>query len=160
MPYRWTETDPEHKTLLLWPHSSLPKEGFAIVIMMTFVLIITPLFMVLGTVVFWGLLPFLIGTVFFLWWGLQRSYRDQKIRETLTITDDNVHLLREQLKRDTKEWTCNSYWTRVSLHETGGPVPNYVTLAGNGREVEIGAFLSEEERIGLFDELKRNIHKA
>ena len=41
-----------------------------------------------------------------------------------------------------------------SLHETGGPVPNYVTLSGNGREVEIGAFLSEDERVELFSELQ------
>ena len=35
-----------------------------------------------------------------------------------------------------------------------GPLPNYVTLSGNGREVEIGAFLSEDERKSLFKELK------
>ena len=40
------------------------------------------------------------------------------------------------------------------MHETGGPVPHYVTLSGNGREVEIGAFLSEEERVELFSELQ------
>jgi uncharacterized membrane protein len=32
-------------------------------------------------------------------------------------------------------------------------VPFYVTLTGNGRTVEIGAFLSEEERKDLFNEL-------
>ena len=31
---------------------------------------------------------------------------------------------------------------------------NVVTLSGNGREVEIGAFLSEEERKELFVELQ------
>jgi uncharacterized membrane protein len=34
-------------------------------------------------------------------------------------------------------------------------VPHYVTLRGKGREVEIGAFLSEEERIALFEDLRR-----
>ena len=32
-------------------------------------------------------------------------------------------------------------------------MPNYVTLKGQGREVEIGAFLSEDERLSLRDEL-------
>jgi uncharacterized membrane protein len=32
-------------------------------------------------------------------------------------------------------------------------VPNYVTLSGNGREVEIGAFLSEDERKALYQDL-------
>jgi uncharacterized membrane protein len=32
-------------------------------------------------------------------------------------------------------------------------VPDYVTLTGAGREVEIGAFLTEDERRALFSEL-------
>ena len=32
-------------------------------------------------------------------------------------------------------------------------MPFYVTLTGNGRTVEIGAFLSEDERKDLFNEL-------
>ncbi|MEP6066527.1 MAG: DUF2244 domain-containing protein, partial [Paracoccaceae bacterium] len=52
------------------------------------------------------------------------------------------------------EWQSNRYWTRVRKYEVGGPVPNYVTLKGDGREVEIGAFLAEEERLALFNELQ------
>ena len=36
-------------------------------------------------------------------------------------------------------------------------MPNYVTLTGGGREVEIGAFLTEEERIALYDDLKEKL---
>jgi uncharacterized membrane protein len=43
----------------------------------------------------------------------------------------------------------------VTLHPKGGPIPNYVTLSGNGREVEIGSFLSEPERLSLYDELSK-----
>jgi uncharacterized membrane protein len=35
----------------------------------------------------------------------------------------------------------------------GGPVENYVTMRGNGRTVEIGAFLSPDERLDLYREL-------
>jgi uncharacterized membrane protein len=41
------------------------------------------------------------------------------------------------------------------LHKKGGPVPEYITLAGGPREVELGAFLSEEERVTLAPELRR-----
>ena len=36
-------------------------------------------------------------------------------------------------------------------------MPHYVTLVGDGREVEIGAFLSEDERIALFDDLNQKL---
>jgi len=36
-------------------------------------------------------------------------------------------------------------------------VPYYITLRGKGREVEIGKFLSEDERKALFDELNRSL---
>ena len=42
-------------------------------------------------------------------------------------------------------------------HVSGGPVPDYLTLAGGGREVEIGAFLTPEERRHLEDELNRRL---
>lgn len=52
-----------------------------------------------------------------------------------------------------QEWECNIYWARAQMHEHGGPVPHYVTLTGDGRKVEIGAFLSEVERVALYGEL-------
>ena len=50
-------------------------------------------------------------------------------------------------------WEANAHWVRLNVHASGGPVPHYVTLNGNGREVEIGAFLSEDERVALGREL-------
>jgi uncharacterized membrane protein len=47
----------------------------------------------------------------------------------------------------------------VHLYGTEGPLPNYVTLSGNGREVEIGSFLSEDERKSLFKELQSALTK-
>ncbi len=53
-----------------------------------------------------------------------------------------------------RESEANPHWVRTTLHETGGPVPKYLTLTGTGRTVEIGAFLSEEEQVGLKPEIE------
>ena len=45
------------------------------------------------------------------------------------------------------------------MYDKEGPVANYITLTGNGREVELGSFLGEDERIKLFDELNRLLKK-
>jgi uncharacterized membrane protein len=64
-----------------------------------------------------------------------------------------VTLSRHGPRGKRQDWEANPYWLRVTLHETGGPVPHYLTLKGEGREVELGAFLSEDERIALNREL-------
>lgn len=153
MPYRWTETSQTERRLELWPHRSLPRRGFAAFILATFTLITIPLYPLLGTFVLWGLLPFLLIAVAGLWWALERSYRDGEILEVLTLDPGHIHLSRTARRAKPLEWEANSYWARAEMHQTGGPVPYYVTLKGNGRTVEIGAFLSEDERRALYGEL-------
>ena len=152
MPYRWTHT-PDAVTLTLWPHRSLPPAGFAAVILATFVMITIPLVGLLGTVQLWGLLPFLMLALAGLWWGLRRSYRDGEIIETLTLSPKQAQLTRITRDAAPLTWKADPYWVRVEMHQTGGPVPYYLTLTGATRIVEIGAFLSEDERRALCGEL-------
>ena len=159
MPYRWTHT-PQETTLTLWPFRSLPRRGFAVFILVTFAFITLPLFAVIGTAILWGLLPFLMLAVFALWWGLERSYRDGNILEVLTLGPETVLLVRTSPNGGVQDWVCNTYWARAEMHQTGGPVPYYVTLSGNGRTVEIGAFLSEQERRSLYGELAEALKSA
>lgn len=144
----------------LWPHQSLPARGFAAFIMATFLMIMIPLFTLLGTVLLWGMLPFLMLAVGGVYAALRHNNKTRQIVEVFTLDDDTARLTHTTYKGQVKEWECNRYWTKVTKYETDGPVPNYVTLRGEGREVEIGAFLSEEERIALFDDLERMIRPA
>lgn len=156
MPYQWTATqNPEGETqqLLLWPHRSLPRRGFAIFILITCGMLMIPLYPLLGTATLWGLLPFMVLAVGGVWMALERSYRDAHMTEALTIDREEVHLTRVNARGPVQEWDCQSYWAKVEMHPTGGPVPHYVTLKGKGREVEIGAFLSEDERKVLYGEI-------
>jgi uncharacterized membrane protein len=156
MPYRWTTpADAPTHELRLWPHESLTPRGMAIFILATFALILLPAFSVLGTPILWGLLPFLIGAVWAVFYALQRNHKDRQITEVLTLTSDDATLVRTNPRSGQDTWQENRYWVRVSKYADEGPVPNYVTLKGKGREVEIGAFLSEEERIALYEDLTR-----
>ena len=128
-------------------------------ILLFFLLSTIPLYGLIGTVVLWGVLPFLLLALGAMWYALRRNERDLQILEVLTLTPDDVHLSRETLRGKRQEWNCNPYWTQVNLHEKGGPVPHYVTLSGAGREVEIGAFLSEDERKALYAELRDKVSR-
>lgn len=160
MPYKWTTpTDASPQELHLWPHQSLPTKGFAAFILATFIMILIPTLTLLGSVLLWGILPFALMAVAGIYFALQSNYRARQIEEVLTIDATNAHLTHRTAKGDIKEWACNKYWTTVIKYENDGPIPHYVTLRGEGREVEIGAFLSEEERIELFDDLQRSLRQ-
>lgn len=154
MPYNWTRSD--HATeseLHLWPHNALPPEGFAAIVLGFFLFASIPLYWLIGTVVLWGMLPFTLAAVGALYWALRRNRKDRNILEVLTVSPDETRLTRLNPRGDRQDWESNTYWVRVSCHERGGPVPFYITLKGTGREVEIGAFLSEDERKALFVDL-------
>ncbi|MFZ0100386.1 MAG: DUF2244 domain-containing protein [Gemmobacter sp.] len=157
MPYQWLPPSDAGRSLHLWPHRSLPRRGFVWFVGATATMISLPLLAVLGTPVLWALLPFLAAAIAALWWALERSYRDGAILERLELSDDQIRLQRNGPRGKRAEWQANPHWVVVTLYPNGGPVPHYLTLRGNGREVEIGAFLSEEERIALHDELRAAI---
>ena len=156
MPYEFLPAAPPETRLRLWPHRSLSPRGFVWFIGSTAALIAVPLIGLLGTAALWMLLPFLIVAVGAMWLALNRSYKDARIVEDLRLTPDSITLTR-QSPRDRRDWQANPHWVRVTLHETGGPVPNYLTLTGNNREVELGAFLSEEERVTLARDLRHRL---
>ncbi|WP_136441181.1 DUF2244 domain-containing protein [Pacificoceanicola onchidii] len=159
MPHTWTDTSDNTAELRAWPHNSLPPAGFAALILGFFLFASLPLYAMLGTVLLWGLLPFMLAATAALYYALRRNARDREILEVLTISHENTHLSRTNPKGDVQEWACNTYWVEANLHPKGGPVPFYVTLKGGGREVEVGAFLSEDERKALYSELDGTLRR-
>ncbi|MEJ6477254.1 MAG: DUF2244 domain-containing protein [Octadecabacter sp.] len=161
MPYEWitpaTGDDAPKAELHLWPYRSLLRRDFVIFIAGTAALVALPLVAVLGSPVVWALLPFLLLMLAGIWFALNRSYRDGEIVEELRLWDDHITLTRHTPRKPIQTWEANPHWVRVQAHETGGPVPYYLTLKGGPRDVEIGVFLSEEERRALEWELRRKL---
>lgn len=144
--------------LTLWPYQSLPRIGFVWFIGLTAAFLALPLVAVLGSPVLWGLMPFLLISLAAVWWALRRSQTDNHITENLSIWHDHIVLVRNGPRGARAEWAANPYWVKTTLHAAGGPVPNYLTLRGGDREVELGAFLSEPERITLQREVDAALH--
>ncbi|GAA6207123.1 DUF2244 domain-containing protein [Cognatishimia sp. WU-CL00825] len=160
MPYHWTDTPAGPVVLTLQAHRSLPRRGFAAVILIISVMFALPLLAFSGKAAFWWLLPFFIAAVWALWAALRRSYRDGYVSEQLTRDADILTLTHRPARGAAQSWDCNIYWVRAEIHKTDGPVPQYITLSGKGRQVELGRFLSEDERVALFVELNQYLDKA
>ncbi|MCF8511962.1 MAG: DUF2244 domain-containing protein [Rhodobacteraceae bacterium] len=153
MPYEWLPPSGDNRRLHLWPYRSLPRRGMVWFLGGTAIFIAVPLLGLIGSPMLWGLLPFLLATIAGIWWALERSFRDAEIVEDLTLTRDQITLTRHGPRGKRQDWQANPHWVRLTLHATGGPVPQYLTMKGEGREVELGAFLTAEERRQLCDEI-------
>ncbi|SLN39176.1 DUF2244 domain-containing protein [Pseudooctadecabacter jejudonensis] len=166
MPYEWiAPEDPAPKSaplaeLHLWPYRSLLRRDFVTFFAATSAMILLPLLAVMGSPVLWGLLPFFIITVGGIWYALQRNQRDGEILEELRIWPDRITLDHIHPRRGHHSWEANPYWVQIKIDPHHEKIPNYLTLKGNDRVVELGTFLSDEERAALYDEVDFAIRAA
>lgn len=163
MPYRWT---PPGDTaagpawhLCLWPYRSLSSRGFVAFFAATCGMLTLPLAALIGTAILWVILPFMAAAVGATWIALRRNDAQALLREDLELSPEQIELVRTGPRGARQSWQANPYWVRLELHERGGPVENYVTLTGAGRSVEIGAFLSPEERVALHRDLSERLNR-
>ena len=154
------ETGASLLSVRLWPHSSLSPTGFVWAMGLFFGLIAIPVTSLVGSAVLWGILPFALGAGGLLWLALKRSWRDRSIEETFRLTATEAALRRRDPDGTERTWEANPYWVRVELHPKDGPVENYLTLEGGPRPVEIGAFLTPEERRDLRELLRGALGRA
>ncbi len=153
MPYRW---DPSETTtrLTLWPHRSLTPAGFVWFLGLSAALLTLPLVSLLGTPALWAVLGFASVILAAVWAAINRNAADRAVTEDLTLTADRVTLVRRGPRLPEQRWEARPPGVQVIVHPRAGPVPNYVTLRGGPREVELGAFLDAEERLVLSRELR------
>lgn len=114
-----------------------------------------PVIPFIGTAVFWVLLGAMMLMLAGLWTALRLSDRD-KLREELLFWPDRMELTHWSAKGKRLDWQANPYWVQIAVHKTK-PVENYLTLSGgrdaHQRTVELGSFLSADERAQLRDDL-------
>lgn len=160
MPYEWQDTAPDHPgavsyRLRAWPYQSLPRHGFVWFIGLTAGFMALPVVAMLGTSVLWGLLPFGLLAIGGVWYAIQHSYRRGEMSEELVLDRKLAQVTRHDPGGGLREWTTNSYWLRPILRR--GPVESYLTLTDGQREIELGAFLTPDERRSLYDDLQRRL---
>jgi uncharacterized membrane protein len=106
---------------------------------------------------FWPVLPFAGLEVIVLGIALNVCLARSQVREVVTVNADVVTV--EKGRHQPQEhWECPRAWARVALERS--PIewyPRRLVVAFQGRQVEVGQFLNEEERGVLADELKQMI---
>ena len=148
----FARADPPLLALTLWPNRSLTRNGSSWLLGIAAAGLALPLFGLAGTRAAWGMLPFLVVAFVALWWAIRRSYADGRLSEELRLWPDLITVVRREPRGRVRRWHANPFWVRLRLREDA-PIEKYLTLQGNGREIELGAFLSPWERETLYADL-------
>ena len=148
-----TAPDGRDFCLLIRPDCSLSPGGVkAIVLMFSLVaFLIGGLMLILGA---WPVLPFLgleVAGLVVVFLMLQRR---STFYDLVEARGDQVGL-RQKSQHGETSGTLNRYWTQIKL--SGGPhwYPSRLLVGSHGKFVEIGAALTEEDRIRTAKELQR-----
>jgi uncharacterized membrane protein len=88
--------------------------------------------------------------------SLRCVWRDGERFERIAVTDRKLEVHRST--QATPAFQAHPYWVRLSVREDAG-TPR-VWLGSHGKQVEVGAFLSEDERLALANQLKALLAQA
>lgn len=152
-------SDPPLYAVDLWPHRSMTRSGFRWFMVALAAGLAIPLAAVWGTPVAPFLTPFLIAALVMAWLALRASNRSGRLVERLRLWPDAVAVERRDPRGRVLRWAANPYWVTVALTDTPA-VASYLTLKGAGRTIELGAFLTPEERVRLAAELRSALARA
>lgn len=154
----FTRADEPAWRVTLWPHRSLPQDGFRWLMWLTGGAMALPLIALFGLNVGFALAltPYAAGALALLWLFLKLSYRSGRVTEEVRLWPDAIAVERREPRGDVRRWSANPYWVDVELTDTKR-VERYLTLRGAGRTIELGAFLTPDERVELAEELRTRI---
>jgi len=140
--------------IVLYPNRSLGRTGFA-VLMGAIVLVSAAIgagFMMVGA---WPVTGFLGLDVVLIFMAFR--WHDREARRTEFVRLDQGGLTVRRLEPDgsAQSWHFEPYWLQVSI-EAAGRHDHRLILRSHGRQLEIGAFLTQDER----QELARALEAA
>jgi uncharacterized membrane protein len=106
---------------------------------------------------FWPVLPFAGLEMALLGWALKATLARRFHRQTITVTETDVSV-ESRDRTHYAQVVFPRHWAQVKLRPPASRLhPSRLIIESHGRQCELGAFLTEEERRGLARELQRLI---
>jgi uncharacterized membrane protein len=141
------------KRIELAPNCSLTPTGAKLffVSICLFSLAFSLFFACLG---FWPVLPFWGLEMLALGFCLHASMRRRRYTQTVTITDSQISLVTRSRRGEAKQEFAR-HWAKVRLRTPRTRLyPSRLMIESRGRAIEVGSFLTEEERCVLATRLR------
>ena len=157
----WSDnSDTTFLRVRLIPNRSLDAYGTKVVFIVIACGFLLPIIPFIGNPIGTTLTIF-SGLTFYLFLTLlQKNFQQGNTFEEIFISKNKITVVHQEKNKERKTWEGNPYWTRVHLDFNNRKLKNYLTLAGKGRHIELGAFLSPYERLELRDKIQNALAKA
>ncbi len=145
--------------MTLWPNRSFETKNLKFLLLIVFLGLIIPVLPFLGSMMGTVLLLFSMTTLVTFGSLFLQSYSGGNLKETIRIDQNEISVTRIEADGRKLFWRANSYWAKVKLYPEGQIVQNYLTLTGGSREIELGAYLSPEERTLVSEKIETTLSK-
>ena len=113
-------------------------------------------FLVMGA---WPVLGFFGLDILLIYWAFRANYRSAREFETVEISPDALTITRQSLDGSVRRFDFQPYWVRIFLDEEPSG-SNRLRLRSHGNEVQIGKFLSDDERRTFAEILEAEIRTS
>ncbi|MCZ8130199.1 MAG: DUF2244 domain-containing protein [Steroidobacteraceae bacterium] len=97
---------------------------------------------------FWPVLPWAGLELGILGWALWATMRRRRWTQTITVTPDHVEITTRG-KDGERRIVFSRHWAAVTLRRAHGWHPSRLVVESHGNALEVGSFLTEEERRAL-----------
>ncbi len=143
--------------LTLYPHRSLSKRGFYIV-MAAVALVSVSVSMGFFAMGAWPIPGFLGLDILIVYFAFRASYRRARGFEHLTLDKSAMRVRRKSWQGEERSWDLEPTWLNVQLSE---PVDHdsSLTLRSKDTQLTIGAFLPPHERLEVAKAIRAAIEK-
>ena len=137
---------------VLHPHRSLSPRGFLILmtVLSAVALSLGLRFFLVGA---WPVMGFMGVDVLAVYIAFKINYRRARLFETVQLTDDRLTVRRVAPNGEEREWQFMPSWVKVRMDDPPG-AKSPLTLSSHGKALEIGSFLTPEERLEVAHALR------
>ena len=104
---------------------------------------------------FWPVLPFAGLEMLALAWALKASFERRQRTEAITVSEQDI-LIEVRDRERLSQVVFSRHWSQVKLRRPVSRLhPCRLTIESQGRALEVGRFLTDDERHGLAVRLQR-----
>ena len=146
-----------HFDAVLFPQPSLSPRAFflfmAVLCLVSFIAGV--LFSMVGA---WPVFGFFAIDIALVYAAFRISYRRARVYETVRLTDGQLAIERINPGQKRQRWEFQPYWLRVEIEDPPRP-DSPLILSTHGNSVEIGTFLSADEKLDLAQALSTELDR-